>query len=240
VKHNVNAPDVPLLPIERQHPSRAPSVHSDASTPLRQAAISGTLVGSSLTLIVMLLMLRAEGGIFGDGGWFLLALWAGSTLIVTTVLWFFQLAAAQRTIWTVERVTGLDLDGDGERGDPLRWLPIHREGEVSRRASDPAAETWQAFEQFVEMAYRNGRTDLRTARNAGYADAQWRLFMDALEAAGLVERTRSGQNAPRRLKAPTAHACIATMRKRGTFVGGEGWRSVPSVSSSVSSSSSSR
>lgn len=197
-----------------QTPARAPSTHADAAVPFSQAAISGLLIASSITLVITVVVLFVDKSPTWEVAGVLIGLWIGCALLVTTVLWFGQLSAAQRTIWTVERVFG-DIDGDGVKGRPARWIPV-----INKNSKAPVVQNdaqWQKFTAFVTWAYDKGRTDIRTARRAGYSDDDWKLYMDALEVAGLVVATRKGENAPRRLVAPNAHACLATMQQRGVF-----------------------
>lgn len=232
MKHDTIAPS----PIVRDAPARAPSVHSDASTPFSQAAISGVLVGSTGTLLIGAIIGKTNDGQFTwSDFWLLLIVWGGLSLVVTTVLWFRQLGAAQRTIWAVERLAQMDINQDGATGNPVTWVPINPS---TPAPTDRAAETWATFEEFIASAYAEGKTDLRTAKGWGYSEREWTLFMDALEAARMVVRTRRGENAPRRLVPPTADACLKAMRRRGLFVAGGD--SVSWVSSGVSSSSSSQ
>lgn len=209
-KRNASVSAVPI----RETPARAPSVASDAHVPLSQAAISGGLLAICVSCVIGL-GIEAVIGLRAEHAPVLAMIGVMAFSALTTVFWFREKAEAQRSIWSREIAAGADIDGDGKIGKP-HWVAVNS---PALPAANSESAQQARFEEFVEFAYTPpGRTDIRSARKAGYTDDEWTMFMDALEAAGLVKRVRAGANAARRLTAPNAHACIMTARKRGMFV----------------------
>lgn len=109
----------PLPPgaeLSRQEPARSASVAADVGVPLLQAAVTGGLVAGLLTFAA------ARLGYRGD----LLTLWGGVALAISSVAWVALLGQHRRLLWAVEKLTGRDLDRDGQAGNPAkRRLEVH-------------------------------------------------------------------------------------------------------------------
>lgn len=95
--------------IEQQVPQRPATVHSDVGVPCLQAVITGGVIASLVTLVLWELV---EAPI--------LKTWGILTLAVTSMTWLVLLGETRKLLWGVERLTGLDLDGDGARGNPAK------------------------------------------------------------------------------------------------------------------------
>jgi hypothetical protein len=87
--------------------------------------LTGALTAGLLTFGAAQVWHDAEG---------LLTLWGGLTLAGTAGSWVFLLRDSRALLWSLERLTGRDLDGDGTRGDPAkRRLEVHvKEGGHTR------------------------------------------------------------------------------------------------------------
>jgi hypothetical protein len=129
-------------------PNRKPELRADWLVPLVQSLTSGVILGAALAAFV------SAGGqvsFWAAYKWtFLLALAGG---------WLWHLSAAQRTIWTVERMTRRDIDGDGMIGAPAPSRPAEAEpghllalnpymGQQAQRA-DSAERQREQFIAFV-------------------------------------------------------------------------------------------
>jgi hypothetical protein len=98
------AADAGLL--ETLTPARAPDVRADFVTPALQSLFSGGIGGLAGALIAWRL---AED----------VLLWAAIGFVgVLALAWAFSLGLVRDLLWTVERVGRLDLDGDGQEGQP--------------------------------------------------------------------------------------------------------------------------
>lgn len=104
-------------PLTVETPIRPPSVGADVRQPLISAAISGALIGGLFAGAVCGIALLAGAD---PAAWLPVGGFCGAflALAVTTYDWFTQRAAAATTIWSVEKRTGADLDGDGQIGRP--------------------------------------------------------------------------------------------------------------------------
>lgn len=111
--------------LQMETPARAPGFVSDLVVPFGQALTTGALVSG----LVAFAASRTEY----DGD--LLALWFGLALGIGTVAWVLLLVDTRKLLRQIERLTGLDLDGDGTAGDPAvkRQLEVHvKEGNHTR------------------------------------------------------------------------------------------------------------
>jgi hypothetical protein len=99
-------------------PARAPTFIGDVVVPLVQALITGGLLGGLLVLVLAVVV--------PDFGGDLLALWAITSLTLSSGAWLLLLGQHRKLLWAIERVTSLDLDGDGEAGPPeKRTIEVH-------------------------------------------------------------------------------------------------------------------
>lgn len=99
----------PDAQIEQQIPQRPATVHSDVGVPFLQALITGS-VTSALVALVLFELMDAP----------VLKTWLILTLATTSATWLILLGETRKLLWGIERLTGLDLNGDGRRGNPAK------------------------------------------------------------------------------------------------------------------------
>jgi len=90
---------------ERKEPSRTAEMSGDVAVPLCQSAVTA-LVGGVGGLLV--------GGPVAAG------VVAGLSFGAS---WLWLLADHRRALWSIEKITGVDLDGDGHKGKPGNTAP---------------------------------------------------------------------------------------------------------------------
>jgi len=136
---------------ERAAPSRAANLASDLLVPLGQALVTGGLLAG---LAVFLLGELAPG--WDVNRW---KVWAALALGISAVAWLLLLGQTRRLLWSLERVTGLDLDRDGQAGEPAERVIILNAGqgqaEAARREN---AERTSRFVDFVRRLPLRGTT----------------------------------------------------------------------------------
>jgi hypothetical protein len=94
--------------IETSAPARAADIKADLLVPLGQAVVTGALVGG----LGIMAAVKVRPGIDAFAVWVIVA------GLVATAVWVYLLIESRRLLWTIERVTGRDIDGDGEKGKP--------------------------------------------------------------------------------------------------------------------------
>ena len=158
--------------IETVTPARIPCLAGDLAVPAGQAVITGTLVGTLLTLALVWLSFPAE--------WW--QLWIGATLLTTTGVWLLLLGEHRRLMWSVERVLGTDLDRDGAVGKPeQRVVLVNAEQSRQTEAEREAAMRVSQFARFVAQipvrgtAARVWERELGRDRYQEYRDALLRM-----------------------------------------------------------------
>jgi hypothetical protein len=108
--------------------------------PFGQAVTTGILIGTLLTLVLTWLSFPAA--------WW--QVWITATLVTTTVAWLLLLGEHRRLMWSVERVLGADLDGDGVKGEPdERVVLVNSEQSRQIEAEREATRRVSQFAQFV-------------------------------------------------------------------------------------------
>lgn len=98
--------------LKRQRPARAATLRSDVAVPCIQSVITG------------LLAIMGGGGIAAAAGWDVLIVSAIVGAIVTGAAWYLLLRQHSDLLWEIETITGVDLDGDGEKGRPKESTPV--------------------------------------------------------------------------------------------------------------------
>jgi hypothetical protein len=96
--------------METTTPVRPAGLVPDLLVPLGQALVTGGLLASAVTVIVGQTDWRHSGSLG--------ALWIGITLFVTALAWLYLLRDSRRLLWSLERLTGKDIDQDGRVGEP--------------------------------------------------------------------------------------------------------------------------
>lgn len=99
----------PDASVEQQFPQRPATIHSDVGVPFLQALITGSVISALVALILYELM---DAPVFKT--------WAILTLAITSIAWLILLGQTRSLLYGIERVTGLDLNGDGKRGNPAK------------------------------------------------------------------------------------------------------------------------
>ena len=127
-----------------------------------------------------------------------LKLWGMAALGCTAIAWMILLGQTRRLLWLQERITGQDLDGDGETGPP-------RERVVFVNAPQAAQEAHQRqehaeagrFEQFIAGLAIHGTTQAYWERKLGRDTAN--EYRDALIQMGWARwRSVGGDGTPNR------------------------------------------
>ena len=90
---------------ERREPTRTAEIAGDVAVPLAQSGVTA-IVGGLVGLLV-------AGPVAG----------AVSTGLAFGVSWLVLLVDHRKALWSVEKITGVDLDGDGHAGDPNAHEP---------------------------------------------------------------------------------------------------------------------
>jgi len=131
---------------EQRSPSRSAEVRADVVVPLLQSAVTG-LAG----VVAGLAFWGVRGG---------LAL----GLAVFCVTWLSLLMDHRRLLWRIERVSHLDLDRDGVRGEPEvvaksadladpGWIAVDAERARRQRASSEAERKREAVLRLVHLVW---------------------------------------------------------------------------------------
>jgi len=113
--------------------------------PLLQSIVTAVVLGLAFTMLAW------------GAGW--LPFWptfgiAGA--VVLAAAWIIQLIENRRTLWLIERWSGMDLDHDGKVGQPeIRPFPVNpRQGQ--RAAAEAAERAWRReFASFIRWCERN-------------------------------------------------------------------------------------
>lgn len=111
----------PGVTLKRQRPARAATVPSDVFVPCAQSLISGLLATIAATAIAVALKSK-DAALIGLG--------AGAALMI--IAWVLLLWQHRSLLWETETLTGLDLDGDGEKGEPSTTTTL----EITTPATD--------------------------------------------------------------------------------------------------------
>jgi len=107
---SVGAPtDYAGVDYERKAPAREPSLQGDVAVPLAQSVLTGIALGVPVASGLGLL-----GYELGQ------CLTAGAVAAVVGIsgTWFTKLGLHHDLLWAVEKITGRDIDGDDEVGEP--------------------------------------------------------------------------------------------------------------------------
>lgn len=103
------APEPPP-PDATKTPARPAGIASDVAVPLLQAGITGLLLGGLIALAAKALGAPVDG-------W---QLWGVLALSFVTVAWMVLLLDTRKLLRVIEERWGVDLDGDGQIGQPER------------------------------------------------------------------------------------------------------------------------
>ena len=142
--------------LRMETPSRTPSIAADLLVPLGQALVTGALIAGLVAFV------SKRAGYDGDAG----ALWVGLALFIGAVTWFFLLVDTRRLLRTIENLTGLDIDGDGQAGTVReRYISVNApqaRAEAAQIAQEAErAEVACELSEFVSRIPHVG-TDMRT------------------------------------------------------------------------------
>jgi len=187
LRHQADAMAQPggIRTYEIPSPVRA-TLASDVGVPVLQAAAIGASVGLVGGLGVLLL-----GGPIADLRGGELWVWAGrigglAGVLALAVATFVFVLQHRRLLWIVETMTGLDLDGDGERGEPLS-VPVElvdREGRKMRRFDLPLSNA--ELQAVATAVLRNGKAFSRPALRGVLSQGKFNRLAREMERRGLV------------------------------------------------------
>lgn len=92
--------------LRMETPTRPAGLASDLFVPFGQSVITGALVAGVITFLLGRTEYTGK----------LTPVWFGLALGIGTICWLFLLVDTRRLLRTIERLTGLDIDGDGTAG----------------------------------------------------------------------------------------------------------------------------
>lgn len=165
---------------ETKTPQRAPSRESDLIVPFGQAVITSLMVGAAAALLAWA---------FG-WAWRVVAVAVAVALIGS---WFWRLRLVDSLLWTVERVTGRDMNNDNQIGRPAATSfavvnPGAARGAVAaenRQAAQSAERV--ALLAFVDQCYISGCGEhAHGVRASGPARAEYVARRDTLLSLGVA------------------------------------------------------
>jgi hypothetical protein len=177
----------PAPEVITETPARPASFTSDVVVPAAQAGITGALVGG---LVLFLL-----GEIAPDLSVDRIKLYGAVTLAVAAIAWLLLLLDTRKLLWGIERLTGLDINRDGEKGDPAkRRLEVQVKEGSTTRFIDTA---WLGIDDDRLVLFAAG-----LVRGRGLTEGDWgkdravfpkgindfRAFRGKLVTAGLIEK----------------------------------------------------
>ena len=144
---------------ETYQPQWAPTRHSNGSVPFLQATISGGFVAGIVLAICFLFRPKWPADTWIGIGLFIF-------LVASGLFWARRLSWVDRTMWSIERATNVDINQDGAVGEPAHPMTVNR-----ARTASTAEQTQRRFEEFVDACYTHG-TDVRSLKGAGFDDRE--------------------------------------------------------------------
>lgn len=162
--------------VETVTPTRAADLVADLLVPLGQAVVTGVLLAALAVFLLGELAPKLDIDT--------LKLWAGLALAIAAVAWLVLLGQTRRLLWTVEKLTGLDLDRDGTSGTPkpAERVVIVNAGQAKQEADQrERADRVSSFARFVSGLETRGtsmgawESDLGRDTYQDYRDALLRL-----------------------------------------------------------------
>lgn len=190
-------PDFKVKEATRRSQSRAPNTSSDVVVPF------GRTFGAVLFVSTPLSVWIAWGDLHPIRNFFIVF------CVVNAAAWFVFTFLSEMSIWVFERITGKDLDGDGQVGKPDRV-----EFTIKREDKDIEGDSWE----FGDFFCPNGRIE--------YLEDFCRAIIDDL--ATFSERgSREGSQNPKRGAAHFGYSTKLWTKLRDEFVsrGWAEWRS---------------
>ena len=175
---------------ERRSPARRASVSSDVGVPLAQTLVTG---------VVLALGVGTGAALFGQS--WRSFVYAGVGFAAGVVVsWFALLGDHRRALWTVERVIGADLDGDGIEGAPPAERPrvpvevtqTREDGRLAKMIFANLDCSEEQLEQLARGLLRGKSFTLAawTGSGGAFSRGEFERVRDELLAAGLAgERT---------------------------------------------------
>jgi hypothetical protein len=161
-----------------QSPSREPTVGADVAVPLLQSLASGAMAGLALIAPTVGWHWR----------WYVPLLGA---CLITVGAWLLLILDHRRLLWTVERWTGRDLDGDGQAGPPPKPKTVRvevaeraRGHQTTRLADLPVSE--ELLTDVAIAVLRQGRGLSRGGLSHVLSDPAYRQLRRSMLEAGLA------------------------------------------------------
>jgi len=124
------------------------------------------------------------------GGWYFAQIplwptWGVAVGVAIGLAWLWRMGAVGETLWAIERTLGVDLDGDGEVGEPEAHIVTLRANGASA-PEDPEVRLRGEFVTFVKGCLAAGSTGSRRWEESGMSRLQYNEFRDRLIGAGLA------------------------------------------------------
>jgi|GEM_PF-1377682 len=170
----------PPLATETWTPARTPALESDVAVPAAQALITALVAAICMALLTWAV------------GWS----WRVPVAILALALtgaWLWRLAKTDALLWTVEGLTGVDLNRDGNIGRPERTFivanPDQARAAVTREAQQAARSEEQAeLLAFLDRCYLLGTGEhAHGVRASGPERRRYVAARDTLMRLGLAE-----------------------------------------------------
>lgn len=156
--------------LETAIPARPANLASDVAVPLLQAAVTGCMAGLALVIIANLAELDID----------LFYLWGGASLGVGFIAWLVLLGQTRRLLWAIERLVGLDLDGDQVSGPPTKIQVEVTQGKQQMYLELPGSPQALATLARGVLGGRSFAEDSWSGRGQPFSRGEFRELRDAL------------------------------------------------------------
>lgn len=150
----------------RKTPFRKPEMIPDVWVPLAQSLVTGLLASVVFAVITPA---------FPGWTWY-----TGPVigLVVVALAWIFLLWAGRGMLWVIEEITGMDINGDGDVGQPQKRVVevAVKEGRSTRLAELPGDEA--GLIRFCQWIAAGDSFSEKTAQSCGYGVTNFRKLRD--------------------------------------------------------------
>jgi hypothetical protein len=169
-----------MLEHEIRRPARAPGLASDFAVPALQAFATG-IAGAVVAGVGVMLW-----------DWQLRVILIAFGLTFASA-WVWRLRLADALLWEVERLTGFDINHDGNLGQPGRAVlvnPATARAEVMRETADTTAEAErQELARFLHRCFTTGTSEAAhgITRGSGSQRADYIRRRDVLLSLGIAQ-----------------------------------------------------
>jgi len=168
---------------ERREPSRTAEMSGDVLVPLAQSGVTAVVGGVVGLLVAGPVAAGVAGGLAFGASWLLL------------------LADHRRALWMVEKISGVDLDNDGQVGDPgqakrVRVEVVENNGRQARILYVDLPDSVNDIDTLTDVARAllvDGANLSRDGLSSVLSQPQYNALAPALVDAGLAVRLRGNR-----------------------------------------------